>query len=141
MKTEPDSEQREPVSHVEYQAMQSVLVVDVDCEVATSLEDRFEPGRYEVHRAESLDQSRSMLATVLYTVVIVNTLFVRSEAEQWRFVRYVRAQSARTRVLFLRPLRAHASGFRDGFAGDALLPRSTDPATIVRVVEQLSAQQ
>jgi hypothetical protein len=66
---------------------------------------------------------------------------VRSEAEQWRFVRYVRAQSARTRVLFLRPLRAYASGFRDGFAGDALLPRATDPATMVRVIDQLSAQQ
>ena len=136
-----NSERPERTSSVEYEAMQSVLVIDLDAEVASSLEDRFEPGRYEVHRAETLDQSRSMLATVLYAVVIVNTLFVRSEAEQWRFVRYVRAQSARTRVLFLRPLRAHASGFRDGFAGDALLPRSTDPATIVRVIEQLSAQQ
>jgi hypothetical protein len=121
--------------------MHAVLVVDIDDEVASKLEDSFEPGRYDVHRAHTLDQARSMLATVLYSVVIVTTLFVRSEAEQWRFVRYVRSQSARSRVLFLRPLRAYASGFRDGFAGDALLPRSTDPATMARVVEQLSAQQ
>jgi DNA-binding response OmpR family regulator len=128
-------------SSLEYPAMHAVLVVDVDCEIAKMLEDGFEPARYEIHRADGLDAARSMLATVLYSVVIVNTLFVRSEAEQWRLVRYVRSQSARTRVLFLRPLRAHASGFRDGFAGDALLPRATDPATMMRVIEQLSTQQ
>ena len=134
------SESRE-ASSLEHPVMHAVLVVDIDEEIARSLEGRFEPGKYEVHRAQTLEHTRSMLATVLYSVVIVTTLFVRSEAEQWRFVRYVRSQSARTRVLFLRPLRAYASGFRDGFAGDALLPRSTDPATMVRVIEQLSAQQ
>ena len=120
--------------------MHAVLVVDTDSEIANALERGFEPSRYEVHHAGDLDPARAMLATVLYSVVIVNTSFVRSEAEQWRLVRYVRAQSARTRVLFLRPLRAHASGFRDGFAGDALLPRATDPATMMRVIDQLSTQ-
>ena len=118
----------------------SVLVVDTDVEVATSLADEFEVGRFEVHTAATLDHAQSMLATVLYAVVVVNTQFVRSEAEQWRFVRYVRAQSARTRVLFLRPLRGHSIGFRDGFAGDALLPHSTDRATIVRVVQHLAEE-
>ena len=127
-------------SRLEHPPMHAVLVVDLDSEVANRLEERFEPGRFELHRTETLDQARAMVATVLYSVLVVNTLFVRSEAEQWRLVRYVRAQSARTRVLFLRPLRAYASGFRDGFAGDALLPRSTDPATMVRVIEQLSVQ-
>ena len=126
------------VSSLEYPPMHAVLVVDVDCEIAEMLEAGCEPARYEIHRADGLESARSMLATVLFSVVIVNTLFVRSEAEQWRLVRYVRSQSTHTRVLFLRPLRAHASGFRDGFAGDALLPRATDPATMMRVIDQLS---
>ena len=64
--------------------MHAVLVVDIDEEIARSLEGRFEPGKYEVHRAKTLEHSRSMLATVLYSVVIVTTLFVRSEARSRR---------------------------------------------------------
>ena len=116
-----------------------VLIVDPERDVASGLSGELEPECYEVHAAHTLEQAQSMLAAVLYKVVIVNTGYVRSEAEQWRFVRYVRAQSARTRVLFLRPQRGHSIGFRDGYAGDALLPRSTDAATIVRVVQQLAA--
>lgn len=115
-----------------------VLVVDPERDVALGLSDALEAEHYDVHAVDTLEQAQSMLAAVLYAVVIVNSGFVRTEAEQWRFVRYVRAQSARTRVLFLRPQRARSIGNRDGYACDALLPRSTDAATIVRVVQHLA---
>jgi hypothetical protein len=116
----------------------AVLVVDVDAAVAADLADGFDPERYEVHIADTLEQAEAMLSAVLYTVVVVNTCFLANESEQWRLIRSVRNASPRTRVLFLRHPRAYSVGFRDGFAGDAVLPRSTDTATIVQVVQQLA---
>lgn len=118
--------------------LHAVLVVDVEAGVAANLADEFDPERYEVHIADTLEQAEAMLGAVLYSVVIFNTVFLSSEAEQWRLIRSVRAASPRTRVLFLRHARGYASGFRDGFAGDAVLPRSTDTATIVQVVQHLT---
>jgi hypothetical protein len=116
----------------------TVLVVDVDAAVAAELADQFDPEHYEVHISDTLEQAEAMLSAVLYAVVIVNTFFVANEAEQWQLIRSVRASAPRTRVLFLRHPRAYSVGFRDGFAGDAVLPRSTDTATIVQVVQHLA---
>jgi hypothetical protein len=118
--------------------MHAILVVDVEASVAADLADEFDPEHYEVHVADTLEQAEAMFGAVLYTVVVVNTVFLANESEQWRLIRTVRAASPRTRVLFLRHPRAYSVGFRDGFAGDAVLPRSTDTATIVQVVQQLA---